>query len=103
MNGDPYNSAGPKTNVVKLGVKPRAAEKPDFWRVRKIVRLALKNVSVRIDPVQVAGATLEKAKAGPGLITSNFSENAKGCADDAVEHFHEMRRARAAAKGENYT
>lgn len=67
MNGDPYNSAGPKTTVVKLGVKkaPLPTKQWDAWeRIRKIARAAGYNRNIRVDAVQVAGTTLEKAKAG---------------------------------------
>lgn len=30
--------------------------------------------------------------APPGLVTSNFSENAQGVADDAVKHFNEYEK-----------
>lgn len=69
---DPYNNVGghatPK-NVVKLGTKTKPAPLPQkewrAWeRLRKIARAAGWNPKIAIDAVQVAGATLEKAKAG---------------------------------------
>lgn len=71
-SGDPYNHVGERAvpkNVVKLGAKMKPAPLPSkewgAWeRIRKIARLAGWNPAIRIDPVQVAASTLEKAKAG---------------------------------------
>lgn len=71
MNGDPYNATGERSgakNVRILGVKKKTPIPNDDWnvwsRIRKIARLGAKNPKIRVDPVQVAAATLEKAKAG---------------------------------------
>jgi hypothetical protein len=68
---DPYNTTGERAvpkNVRPLGVKKKAPIPNDNWdvwgRIRKIARLAGKNPKIRICPVQVAAATLEKAQAG---------------------------------------
>lgn len=64
MNGDPYNTAS-SSKVVKLGVKKRPEPKSGAWEnIRKIARMAGYNRRVRVDPVQVAASTLEKARAG---------------------------------------
>lgn len=66
---DPYNNVGDAfRKVVKLPVKKRAPLPTGEWRswenIRKIARLAGYNPKIRIDPVQVAASTLEKAQAG---------------------------------------
>lgn len=66
---DPYNNIGSTMkNVVKLPVKRRSPLPNADWsaweRMRKIARFSGYNRSVRVDPVQVAAATLEKAQAG---------------------------------------
>lgn len=57
----------------------------DFWLIAYITSLHAMLPRDEIDPLTVA-----------------FSNNARDIANKAVEHFHEMRRGRAAAKGENY-
>jgi len=37
--------------------------------------------------------------APPGLMTTNFSENAKGVAEDAVEHFEEFMKQQPDEEG----
>lgn len=68
---DPYNHVGERAgakNVTRLPVEKRAPpeKRNGPWeRIRKITRLAgYGNSHIRVDPVQVAASTLEKAQAG---------------------------------------
>jgi hypothetical protein len=61
---DPYNNVGSKMAPPTPATSPAPAPQPDWYKIRKIVRLAGWNPAIRVDPVQVAAATLEKAKAG---------------------------------------
>lgn len=63
MNGDPYDNNGYSlTNVRKLPVVKR--ESKSWENTRKISRMGGYNPAIKVCPVQVAAATLEKAESG---------------------------------------
>lgn len=66
---DPYNYRGKDSlNLVRLPVVKRAPLPVPQWkpweRLRKIARAAGYNPSIKVDAVQVASSTLEKAQHG---------------------------------------